>query len=82
MAKKKTSLKASTRAKGQLRVDQQRAARRASLRKQAGGASLTEKEGKALERKAAKPKAKPKAKARKRGGVFGIADKLRQRGKL
>ena len=74
----KTSLKKSTRAKGQLRIDQQAALKKqkalAKTKRKTGG-QLTEKEGRALQRAAAKPKAKRKA----TGGAIGLAQKLRRR---
>lgn len=75
MAIKKTSLKPSTRAKGQLRVDQQAAAKKLAKTKRRTGGQMTAKEGRALQRKAAAPKAKKKA----RTGALGLAQRLRNR---
>lgn len=75
---KKTSIKKSARAKGQLRADQQEAARTVARMKK-NGTPLTTKKAKAVVKKAVKKKV---AKRKKRGGVFGIADKLRARGRL
>ena len=73
--KKKTSLKASTRAKGQLRVDQQAAAKKLAKTKRTVGGQMTAKEGRALQHKAAAPKAKKK----KQTGALGLAHRLRNR---
>ena len=63
------SLKESARARGQLRIDQQTAAR---MVKAAGGLSA--------EKPAPKKKAPPKkAKKKEEGGVIGLAGKLRKR---
>jgi hypothetical protein len=66
---KKGSLKESTRARGQLRADQQEA-----LRKVKADPSL-------LAKPKAKPKAKSKAKPKRKpsGGAVGLAQKLRRR---
>jgi hypothetical protein len=81
---RKTSLKESTRRKGQLRIDQQAALKKQQAlakKKKVAGAGMTEKEGRALERAAA---AKPKAKAKKKrvNTVGGLAGLLRSRGNL
>ena len=73
--KKKTSLKPSTRAKGQLRVDQQAAAKKLAKTKRTVGGQMTAKEGQALQRKAAAP-----ANKKKRGNsAVGLAHRLRSR---
>jgi hypothetical protein len=67
---KKTSLKPSTRARGQLRADQQEA-----LRKVKADPSLL----KPKARPKPKAKAKAKAKVKNTPGVVGLAQKLRRR---
>lgn len=83
---RKTSLKESTRRKGQLRIDQQAALKKQQAlakKKKVAGAGMTEKEGRALERAAAaKPKAKAKAKNKRVNTVGGLAGLLRSRGNL
>ena len=75
MATRKTSLKPSTRAKGQLRVDQQAAARKLENTKRTSGASKSAKEGERLQRKAAEP-AKSKVPS---SNATGLAQRLRRR---
>lgn len=83
---RKTSLKESTRRKGQLRIDQQKALKKqqslAQVKRTVGG-QLTAKEGRALEKAAAaKPKPKAKAKTKPKRTVGGVASLLRSRGRL
>ena len=80
--RKKTSIKPATRAKGQLRIDQQAALKKlnaqgkglsAAERKKLGS-SFTAKQGAAALKKAAAP-----AKKKKQTGALGLAHRLRSR---